>query len=615
MATMDGEIYLLRNIPLTASYEHTIDFKDRTEQLNYFLSNVKYTFTQWSYIRKERDYIIPELPMDALDDINYLIFRSSAQDRYYFAFVTDRRYVNQDATEVYFTIDVMQTYMFDYKWRPSYIKQAHVDRWTAQHKPIYSMTDEGLFYGSEFVVESAFRLEQSTKVRWLFVTMVDPASDAEAGLSVENFVPSIGYFKPVESSFAAFLIPIILDQSITNVIADDGGSVEIFSNYADFVKFMLNSALGNFIRSISLLTYNPFIIGETVQGSGLHVRFNSAVTNAFTYFKKDDGNFINLLCLSSIPEEMFKGLLASAEWDIGLENSLPTDKEWEEVKAKPLTTPRDKRFESKLLCSPYRYNLLTDWRNEPIVFKNEYMTTDKIEVNYSMALSYNAPFRFHIKDYKRDPEGRNTSLTQPIALEMPVISDAYYTYMLENKNTIQTNIQNAVINGLASTAQGAISGAAVGGAWGAVGGALTGAANAALSITANIRSENAKQADLRMKPDSVLNSVDSAFNIVDGNTAITFYRMHICCENEAILSDIFNMSGYKVNRVETPNTRSRTRFNYIQTMGANIEGKFNQNDLLKIKEIFDRGITLWHYSDKDFNYLDYSFENIERSLV
>lgn len=625
MAIPNGYIDLYNNVPLTASYEHTIDFKDRIEQQVYFNRFIKLLLDNYTYIRKEREYIAVELPLSVLDDVNYLRFRSSDNDqRVYYAFVTDKVYVNPTTSYVYYTIDVLQTYMFDYQWRASYIAQGHVDRWTPDQKPIYSKTDEGLDYGNEYIVEGAWKIRQSDKVRWLLVSMVDPrqansvkdGEEAQAtDITIEGFVPSIGNFKPVESPFACYLLPVIMDGSITKVYANSGSTIELFSTYGEFIKFMLSSALGNYVRSISLLPYNPFIESESVSGEALHVRFTNNTVNAFTYFKKGDGTYVNLLCLSAI-NGGFTGVLAGNSWSELFNRSLPTAEEWAEIKANPRTTKRDKRFESKLLCSPYRYNLLTDWRNDPVIFKNEYMpTTSQISICYSMSFSYNAPFRYYMKDYKKDPEGRTTSLLQTIALEFPILSDAYYTYMLENKNTIQANITNAMINASTGAISGAISGAGIGGIGGAVYGGVTGAISGALNVQAQIRSENAKQSDLKMKPDTIINSTDSAFNIVDGNTELSFYRMRICCENEEIISEVFNMSGYKVNRVEVPNTRSRVRFNYLKTVGANIVGSFNQDDLLKIKAIYDKGVTIWHYSDYDFNPLDYSYENIEVNLL
>lgn len=614
MAIPSGSIHLLENVPLNASYEHTIDFKDKDEQFSYFANFVERTLDKFTYVRKEREYIVVELPISRLDNVNYMFFRAATGERLYYAFVTNKVYVNENSTQIYYSIDVLQTYQFDYEWRETYIKQAHVDRWTAEHKPIYSKTDEGLDYGTEYAVESAYRLQQSSLIRWLLVHITNPGELLEGGQAIEA-----GAIEPAGSPFATLLVPLTLKTG-------NGGSsygvqwnrlTKIWNvgTYQDLVRLMNNSALGNYIRAITLIPYNPFLDGE-VEDS-----VNGIITIDLNNFAGDvdvstiEGvNFINL---HGVGTGILFGskTLASTEWNTGLESSLPTSKEWEEIKAKPYSTKRDKRFESKLLCAPYRYNLLTDWRNSPVIFKNEYMTTDKLKVMYSNGYSHNAPFRYWIKDYKKDPEGRYTSLTQNVGLEFPIISDAYYTYMLENKNTIQANITNATINAIAGTVNGAISGGGMGGVGGAVYGAVSGGVAGALNVQAQIRSENAKQADLRAKPDNVIASTDSSFNILDNNTDICFYRMRICCENEDIIAQIFNISGYKVNRVEVPNTRSRTRFNYIQTAGANIVGSINQADLLRIKEIYDNGVTIWHYNKDNFKPLDYSYENIEVNLV
>lgn len=614
MAIPSGDIYLLRNVPLTVTYEHTIDFADKDEQFSYFYGFIKHTFSEFTYVRKEREYIVLELPLSSLDDINYLMFRSADGERLYYAFVVNKVYVSENSSQVFYMIDVMQTYMFDYKWNGSYIKQAHVDRWTAEHKPIYSKTDEGLDYGTEYSVESAYRLQQSDRCRWLLVSMKNHSALAEEGAIVGG-----GNIGEAPSPYGCYLVPLpemVLDADsrryMPALVNVNGTTV---ADYNDLIREMRNGSIGNFIVSITLLTYNPFI--EFESGDELFLNFHTRSEMEFS-FTKLQGMTTPLLAMVRLNTDKILSpgrTLARAEWDIGLSGSLPTSEQWNEIKKNPYTTKRDKRFESKLLCAPYRYNLLTDWRNNSVIIKNEYLPTDKIDVRYSYALSYNAPFRFWIKDYKKDPEGRNSALTQPIGLEFPILSDAYETYLLENKNTIQANLTNSIISSATSAISGAISGGGLGGLSGAIFGGVSGGISAGMNIQAHIRSENAKQADLRAKPDSVIASIDSGFNVSDNNTNVTFYRMRICCENEEIISEIFNMSGYKVNRVAIPNTRSRVRFNYIQTVGANITGAFNQADLAKIKEIYDRGITIWHYNKTNFKPLDYSFENIEVNLI
>ena len=178
---------------------------------------------------------------------------------------------------------------------------------------------------------------------------------------------------------------------------------------------------------------------------------------------------------------------------------------------------------------------------------------------------------------------------------------------------------SAVTNAGTSLAGGIISGGMTGGPVGAIlGGAIGGLTSAVHGVTntANlVRSQNAKQKDLKNLPDTIINPNDSSFNYYDKNDWVSFYRYKICCEFENLLADTFAMSGYTVKRVKVPNLKTRVRYNYIKTVGANIVGSFDQNDLATLKAIFDNGVTFWHYNTVNFKPLDYSLENIETKLL
>ena len=73
------------------------------------------------------------------------------------------------------------------------------------------------------------------------------------------------------------------------------------------------------------------------------------------------------------------------------------------------------------------------------------------------------------------------------------------------------------------------------------------------------------------------------------------------------LTNYFKMFGYKVNKLEIPNTKSRENYNYIKSVDANIIGNIQSSDLSAIKGIFDKGVTIWHTD----NVGDYSLSNDE----
>lgn len=627
MIVPSGEIAFLSNVPITNSYEHTIDFKNANEQHAFWRSFVKIELDNYSYIRREREYLSVGVDIAELDNVNYMYFRARDNDRLYYAFVIDKVYDNNGTTKVFYQIDVMQSFMFDYQFKASYIQQSHVDRWEEPGKPRYSLTEEGLDYGTDYKVESAYKIEQDPGIRWVLVTMSDYSSVLGAGYSTNT-----SEVYPVPSSFVSFLVPFSTKPiGPTITVKCEGGFIgyttiaqQVKTNYKLLIRGMLGGGLGEYIKSIALLSYNPFVDEYLADGT---VVLNPNATYGIASLKMggkgvignvdgstQEGDIVaDFIVISSAPAEMFNGVLAEAEWTLGLDDSLPITSDWEAIKSAPLTTKRNKKFESKLLCHPYRYNILADWRNDTVIYKNEFIPT-QLRVKYSMALSYNAPFRFYIEDYKGDSLGRNNALIQPLAPEMPIISDEYSTYMLQNKNTIQANLTNSIVNASSNVIKGAIGGAMTGGGYGAIGGAIGGVVSGGLDIQAQIRSQNALQQDLKTKPDRIVNSVDSSFNVSDGTDIVSFYRMSITPEAEDILADYFNMFGYTVKRVEVPDLKSRKRFNYIKTISANITGNISQRWLNELKMIFDKGVTLWHYTETDFNYLDYSYENMESKL-
>lgn len=86
----------------------------------------------------------------------------------------------------------------------------------------------------------------------------------------------------------------------------------------------------------------------------------------------------------------------------------------------------------------------------------------------------------------------------------------------------------------------------------------------------------------------------------------TCYRMSLRNEYAKIIDDYFSAYGYKVNEYKIPNLTGRTNWNYVKTIGCNILGNIPQEDINKIKEIFNNGVTLWHNPS---TFLDYSQSN------
>lgn len=68
--------------------------------------------------------------------------------------------------------------------------------------------------------------------------------------------------------------------------------------------------------------------------------------------------------------------------------------------------------------------------------------------------------------------------------------------------------------------------------------------------------------------------------------------------------NILVVSGYKTNRVKTPNITGRTYWNYIE-IGSHeefVHGNLPNNYLEVINNIARKGVTIWHNHDNIGNY-------------
>ena len=98
--------------------------------------------------------------------------------------------------------------------------------------------------------------------------------------------------------------------------------------------------------------------------------------------------------------------------------------------------------------------------------------------------------------------------------------------------------------------------------------------------------------------DTATQSLTFSMGYADGG----FYRMCIRKEYAQIIDQYFTAFGYLVNEFKTPNINTRKYFNYIKTVGMNLVGDLPQDDLIQLKQIFDKGCTFWHNPNYFLNY-------------
>lgn len=154
-------IYLYRNIPLPSNYEHTFYFDTLKKQTAYFTTTnppVK-TYSPTTYQNITAGVIRVGEKIKDIYDINYMKFTNGDtyyENKTYYCFVNNVVYINENTTEIHYTIDVMQTYLFQYSSNGNLKKKMFVDRThipksddTKSHPTMF--IDEGIDLGMDMI--------------------------------------------------------------------------------------------------------------------------------------------------------------------------------------------------------------------------------------------------------------------------------------------------------------------------------------------------------------------------------------------------------------------------------------------------------------------------------
>lgn len=141
MSTPQSTIYICSGVRLDNRYEHSIYFENATAQQGYFAGKVVKTFSAYSYLRKSWPLQV-EATMEQAKTWSYLFFRNGT-GKYYYYFINQVEYKNDNMVELTLELDVLQTYLFDFSLKECFVERQH----TWSDEPGDFEMDEGLEVG------------------------------------------------------------------------------------------------------------------------------------------------------------------------------------------------------------------------------------------------------------------------------------------------------------------------------------------------------------------------------------------------------------------------------------------------------------------------------------
>lgn len=413
------------------------------------------------------------------------------------------------------------------------------------------------------------------------------------------------------------------------------GNIPVGLYYYCIPKEKVNSAtyLG-FVDTIQSLTYNPFIeiddMSTVIECSFDSDRYGTPKGGIPKCYRMSGFDTIDkqLYELNTFPDS---------------DNGLPT-------------------FEPKLYTFPFRYFMITDYMNTPLVIKPELCENKTLKLRVKATnIATESKYNLYVNGYKGDYNGNLNGIVNNSPLMLPVLSSAYSQFlatssasfnqgninaMLENDLSLKQGLATNNLNYRQNTTNNYMQGISSG--LGAIASLLSlnfgGVVNGAMGVTQaginqhfntlsnNLNNSqlkeqnklsnfevssmaNAKTTDLLNTPNSIKTSGnDTLFNLVNSNRKIDIIEFGLDFRYKHRIYDYFVKYGYKVNKWEKINVNSRRYFNFIKTNTCNIVGDEIPHEYLEeIKDIFNRGVTIWHV-DNGASVGDYSVSQLQGNV-
>lgn len=506
----DSQFRLLK-CPLRLDDHNQLTFSTLANQTSYFQSLPYLTDLNMSYIRKDGVLRISmtasgtnQLTYEDIIQYNYCMYQNTHYDtKWFYAYITDVKYVNDGCCELSLDTDVFQTWMFDLTLQTSFIEREHVD-------------DDGI--GKNTIPEN-LEMGEYLSNSWDYTAELDDY---------------------------AYMV-----CATTN---PDGTETTYATNMGGI----------------------PYA-GKVYYCSSLQGLVN--IINSYGAYKK------NIYAVYMIPEiatpnvqtEAFEGLAAPMAYTI--EQTKPTSLNG--------YTPTNK----KLLSFPFYYLLVSNNNGQSTILKWENFSTAKAGFTLQVIPTIGGDFKLTPDNYEGGTHFEEYAL---IGGKLPTLSwsEDLFTNWIS---------QNGVNVGIGAGA-GALS--IVGG----IGAIMTGAgAPVGLGMIAggvgSIASSMGQVYQHSMDATSFKGNVNGgSINVAGERNGFYFYRMSIRYEYAAKIDNYFSMFGYKVNRIGTPHIHARAYYDYCKTIDVHISGNIPEQDMIKLRSIFNNGCTFWHYTNYFMNY-------------
>ena len=554
----NGTIQLFHGLGLTNEYVNTIWFPSKSAQDGMFSQIVVKFFTNQMYSRVNKNTVRVNCVADEIQDCDYMRFQNTRNNisKWYYCFINEINYINEQVTEISYEIDELQTWFLDGTFDKCFVERNH------------SLTDNI----GENIVPEPFATEGNIVVS----TPIKKASTGTKYLVVLGARDIGAFFQDLDQNEYGGL------ASTVHYLLFDSANLHTFLKNCKFANGFVEGLFGaDDIWSITSIyaVPEPFFsdgVSKTVKGAScvLMSQFAYAVVSSAAkpsglsrHGVSGDGIYNPKNAkLFTYPYYYLKISSPQGEQDLKFENFLGSSP------ACYFTIKTCCNPDPQIVCMPINYN------------------GDEFDYKYSVTVN-NFPSLAVYQD---------TSFGQFIGKAVKVAGAA----------AISAGVGIAAAGAAQATAP--VEGSFVLPAGGDVGNDALQAGLIAGQHGAKIGAENALKGHGSSTDIGTLFATSGIGATYDPVFQFNVYVMGLRFQVARVYDEYLSRYGYAQNRVMKPELNARTNWTYVKTRNCSFSGYCPSRSAKKINTIMNNGITWWDYRTSVGSYGN--FDNLPHSV-
>ena len=528
----NSELILCKGIKMDKNFENVLSYNE-TNMVTLCRNNAVATTTKYSILDPSVREIDVALPYSTCIPCNYIAFINPYYgNKWYFAFIEDIEYINNNTTKIRYKLDVFSTWYSKFNVGKAFIEREHVSDDTFGLHTIPEKLNVG-----EFVINGQDLLDEY-------------ASDTYIVMGVTGVPESLS------KVFYGTSTPYNAPMTIYN---------GIFSGLK-YIAFQTAYSASQFLCIMDTEGKSDNIVSAfLVPASLLTITQSQWNTCQWTYTWGSisfDWTFTYYLLPSSMNEEVLfdnKTVTMNATLD-GY-------------------TPKN----NKMFTKEFNYLYVTNNNGGEVTYAYEDFKDHLPTFKAIGSICPGGSIRLLPRQYKKYENTTSDNILLSYGLvggKYPTCSwrcDAYTNWMTQNSVNYSLGKVGDYGTLALSTAINPYLGVST-----------------ALGIITDAMQEKVKRDTTPIQAKGNINVGDVTYSA--GMTNFQYFQLSCKYEYAKICDEYLSRFGYLVNEVKTPNLLSRTKFNFIKVGGLDelITGDIPAKDLEEINNIFRKGVTIFH---------------------